>query len=161
MTPFNKAQLQKLYHYAMSLCSDKDLALDLVQSTIERYLRNNTQATSPMAYARTILRNLFIDHHRHKNKAVEEVYDDEVVSLHMGMQTLEQLMINRDELDKIWASLKPFETEVLYLWAVEGFTVEDVAKQLDIPKGTVLARIHRLRTKLKTQHRLPQEGGVA
>jgi|TARA_R110001599_G_scaffold85345_6_gene229178 RNA polymerase sigma-70 factor (ECF subfamily) len=114
-----------------------------------------------MAYARTILRNLFIDHHRHLSKINEETYEDEIVSLHIGMQTLEQLMINRDQLDKIWAFLKPFETEVLYLWAVEGYSLEEVAKQLGIPKGTALARVHRLRSKLKTLLDDSQQGDTA
>lgn len=161
MTQFNKEQLQKLYHYGLALSADKNLAFDLVQSTLERCLRHKNQPDNQMAYARTILRNLFIDHHRHRNIINEEVYEDEVVSLHIGMQPLEQLMIDRDELDKIWKFLKPFETEILYLWAVEGYSIEDVAKQLGIPKGTALARIHRLRAKLKTAFQSPKQGGIA
>lgn len=161
MTLFDKDELQLLYQYGLSLSSNKDLAYDLLQSTLERCLRLKEQPDKPMAYARTILRNLFIDHHRYLTKVNEEVYEDDVVSLHIGMQPLEDMLIDRDELDKIWAFLKPFETEVLYLWAVEGYSLEEVAKQLEIPKGTALARVHRLRTKLKTLLNHTQKGDTA
>lgn len=115
MTHFNKDQIQKLYHYALSLSKNTDNAYDLVQSTLERCLRHSAQPDNQMAYARTILRNLFIDAYRIQEQVQEESYDDEIVSMHLDMQPLEQLMIDRDELEKIWSLLQPFETEVLYL----------------------------------------------
>jgi len=40
------------------------------------------------------------------------------------------------------------EREILYYWAVEGMTAAQIATTLDSRRGTVLSRIHRLRTAL-------------
>ena len=149
MKSFDRSEIQKLYQYGVSLCHDNDLAYDLVQSTLERCLKTKTQAINKMSYARTVLRNVFIDHYRHQKKFPEELYDDEIVSLDLDLQSLEQVMIDRDELDKVWKSLKPSETEILFLWAVEGHSTKEISDQTGIPKGTILARIHRLRKRLK------------
>ena len=149
MMKFDKDELQRLYQYGLSLSRDVDFSYDLVQSTVERCLRHGTQPDNQLAYARTVLRNIFLDHYRHQSKVIEEPYEDEVVSLHLEMQSLEQVMIARDELDKVWDLLKPFEAEILFLWAVEGYSIQEVADQIGIPKGTALARVHRLRIRLK------------
>ena len=47
--------------------------------------------------------------------------------------------------------LTPHEREILFLWAVEGFTVQDIANDLGIPKGTILSRLHRLKIKVKNK----------
>jgi RNA polymerase sigma-70 factor (ECF subfamily) len=149
MINFDREDIQKLYQYAVSLCRDNDFSYDLVQSTLERCLKLSTLPNNKMSYARTVLRNIFIDHYRHQNKFPEDSYDDEIVSIDLELQSLERIMIGKDQLEKAWQLLKPFETEILFLWAVEGHTTQAISEQIGIPKGTVLARIHRLRKRLK------------
>ena len=65
---------QKLMGYAMVLTSkNEDDAWDLIQSTIEKLIKNKEklmESDQPMAYAKTILRNNFIDNYRKKKKMV-------------------------------------------------------------------------------------------
>ena len=65
---------QKLMGYAMVLTSkNKDDAWDLIQSTIEKLIKNKEklmESDQPMAYAKKILRNNFIDNYRKKKKMV-------------------------------------------------------------------------------------------
>ena len=56
---------------------------------------------------------------------------------------------DRTELEWIWPSLSFMEREILFLWAVEGYSTDEVASQLDRPRNTVLSIIHRMRKRLK------------
>lgn len=161
MINFEREEIQKLYQYAVSLCRDNDFAFDLVQSTLERCIKLSTPPNNKMSYARTVLRNMFIDYYRHQNKFPEDSYDDEIVSIDLEMQSLEQVMINKDQLEKAWKLLKPFETEILFLWAVEGHSIQAISDQIGIPKGTALARIHRLRKRLKDVLGVSYQGDIA
>ena len=65
---------QKLMGYAMVLTSkNEEDAWDLIQSTIEKLIKNKEklmESDQPMAYAKKILRNNFIDNYRKKKKMV-------------------------------------------------------------------------------------------
>ena len=72
-------------------------------------------------------------------------------------------MIAQHDLDVVIAVLEPMERELLFLWAVEGYTAQELADQTGAPRGTVLARLHRLRSKILrhvgTDVRAVGEGG--
>ena len=63
---------QKLMGYAMTLTNnDPDDALDLIQSTMVKLIKNQDKlmdSDQPMAYAKRILKNNFIDNYRKKIK---------------------------------------------------------------------------------------------
>ena len=65
---------EKLMAYAMLLANkDEDDALDLIQSTMVKLIKNQDklmESDQPMAYAKKILRNNFIDNYRKKKKMV-------------------------------------------------------------------------------------------
>ena len=158
---FSRIDIQKLYQYSVALCHDDSLAFDLVQSALERCLKADTVPNNHMSYARTVLRNLFIDHYRHHNRFPTDEYNDEVVSIDLELKSLEQVIIDQNELDYVWKLLKPFETEILFLWAVEGLSIQDISDQVGIPKGTILAKIHRLRKRLKEVLGVSYRGDIA
>ena len=71
---------KKLMSYAMMLTSNnEDDAWDLIQSTIEKLIKNKEtlQASNqPVAYAKRILKNNFIDNYRKEKRMVSiEAYD--------------------------------------------------------------------------------------
>lgn len=43
------------------------------------------------------------------------------------------------------------ESEVLYYWAIEGMTTQEIADQIDVPRGTVLSRLYRIRKRFDTK----------
>ena len=65
---------KKLMGYAMSLSrSNEDDAWDLIQTTIEKLIKNKEklmQSDQPMAYAKRILKNNFIDNYRKEKRMV-------------------------------------------------------------------------------------------
>ena len=75
---------KKLMGYAMSLSgSNEDDAWDLIQATIEKLIKNKEklmQSDQPMAYAKRILKNNFIDNYRKEKRMVSIEANDISVS---------------------------------------------------------------------------------
>ena len=80
---------KKLLGYAMSLSSnDYDEAWDLTQSTIEKLIKNKDKlmgSDQPMAYAKKILKNNFIDNYR-KEKRMVSIEANNISVLNDGFQ---------------------------------------------------------------------------
>lgn len=140
---------QRAFRFARSLGADRDLALDLVQTAVMKGLsagRGDLEA--PLAYLLTSVRHAFYSELRRVRTAAWSSLDDLEGVIATDLQPLEELVVARDELRRAWAALAPAEREVLHLWAVEGYTVEEIASHTGTPRGTLLARLHRLRKRL-------------
>jgi len=155
---FDRPALDRLYQYAISLCGAEADAYDLLQSALEKYLqaqrKKNQQIENPQAYMRQIIRNSFIDQYRQQRVHDSDEFDEQVHTKipDISSHSLENLVIEQDLLEKIWQHLNYNERELLYLWGLLGHTIDEIALELQCPRGTLLARIHRLRKKLqKTQ----------
>lgn len=154
---FGPDQLNRLYRYGLALARDPDAAHDLVQGALLRYLeRSSEPATDTMAYLRRSMRNAAIDsiraEQRHAGLALNT--DDSAVDL--GVQSLEQMLIAQADIERIWRDLSVPEREVLFLWAVEGHTVEEIAAHTGTPRGTLLSRLHRLRRRIQAMAGSPE-----
>ena len=147
---FDREVLQKLYRYACTLCVNQDDAYDLLQYALEKYIHNRSDSKqgSEVSYLRTIIRNRFIDEYRRLKRFPEESYDDET-TLAIDVASLEDTVLAQVELELVWKKFDPFEREILYYWAVEEMTAQEISDQINKPRGTVLSRIHRLRKKIE------------
>ena len=146
----DRDMLQRLYRYGYSLTCDEHKAYDLLHDAVEVALRKSPRDPHAMLhYVRTIMRNRFIDDYRRKQRyptlSLEE-QDDCPVDI--DPRVPEEVVIAQHDLDIVIAVLEPMERELLFLWAVEGYTAQELADQTGAPRGTVLARLHRLRTKI-------------
>ena len=47
--------------------------------------------------------------------------------------------------------MQPEERELLFLWAVEEYTIEEIAHMKQVPKGTLQSKLHRLKKRIKLQ----------
>jgi RNA polymerase sigma factor (sigma-70 family) len=155
---YDHPTLNGFYQYAISLCGAEADAYDLLQSALEKYLQGQRGGSrsidNPRAYMRQIIRNLFIDQYRqpqfHRNDEFDEQIHTKIPDIYS--YSLENLIVRQDLLEKIWQHLNHKERELLYLWGLLGHTIDEIALELECPRGTLLARIHRLRKKLqKTQ----------
>lgn len=149
---FDDATLHGLYRYGLSLTNEPARAYDLLHDALERYLgreQSGKAVETPQYYVRRIMRNRFIDELRRQRRfplqSLEQLDDSTAAA---GFQSLDDLLITQQRTESIWAQLNPLERELLHLWAVEEFTAEEIARQTDTPRGTILSRIHRLRKKL-------------
>ena len=146
---FDPPVLQRLYRYGCTLCTSQDDAYDLLQYALEKYLQNRTTRKhgNDMAYVRTIMRNRFIDDYRKSNRFPQESYDD-MSPVAIDESSLEDMVIAQADLEIVWKKLDPFEREIMYYWAIEEMTAEEISRQIDVPRGTVLSRIYRIRKKI-------------
>ena len=80
---------KKLMGYAMSLSNnDYDKAWDLVQTTMEKLINNEEklmESDKPMAYAKRILKNSFIDNYR-KEKRMVSIEANNILVINEGFQ---------------------------------------------------------------------------
>lgn len=145
----NEEQLQGLFQYAMVFARNRDDAYDLLQTALERYLREGMKGKSisnAEAYIRTIIRTRFIDQYRKIKQRKEEPYE-ELASYDISPVDLETAFIHSQELVLFWEALTPMDREIFYYWAILGHSTDDACKLLKMPRGTFLSRIHRLRTR--------------
>ena len=143
----NREELNALFGYCLSLTRERQSAEDLLHNGVEKLLRSKAAARNPVSYTRTIIRNLFIDQCR-RNKIVSfETLDDDA-PLILNERDLEEVWLDRDHIDKLLDQLGVAERETLFLWAVAGYTSAEIAAEIDVPRGTVLARLHRIKQKL-------------
>jgi len=148
---FAEADLSRYFRYAVSLTENEDDAFDLLQQSVEKYLRSDlSDVKKPTSYFYRIVRNQFIDNYRQKNSRVMEEYDDFNTVVEMNPRTLEDIYIDQDEITILLEKLNPPDRELLYFWAVEEYTIDEISKLLNTPRGTLVSRIHRLRKKLDT-----------
>jgi len=149
---FNKDELNKLYHYALSLTAQEDIAYDLLQGALERYLKKVPQSIDkPLAYIKTIIRNLFFDLERHKKVVpMISIESDEVAHIEpFEDRSMDDLLVNQQMVQQLTALLSSEENELLYLWAVEEYTAAEIAEIFQQPRGTVLSKLHRLKTRIR------------
>ena len=155
MTPFlNKENLNGFFRYAMALTANKQDAEDLVHTGIERALKGgfSTIENKP-AYIRTIIRNAWYDElrkQRIRNEVTTDLNDTAGLNeIEIPTSMLEvnpvDIIISEIELERVWGKLADQQREILYFWCVLGMTAAEMAKELKLPRGTVLSRIHRLK----------------
>ena len=145
---FDKDELQKLYRYSYSLTCDEHNAYDLLQGALEKYIKSNVEANQPISYMKKIIYNLFVDECRRQKIVQFEELEETSLPTDFDVQTLEELQVDQDMTEKILQSLEPDEREIMYCWAIEGFSTSEIAVKLEKPKGTILSKIYRMRKKL-------------
>ena len=140
----------QLYRYCYSLLGEEDRACDLLQSAFEKYLlAGHSVMEVNKRYLMTIIRHQWIDDWRKNGRIETERFDDQK-HVDFDIATLEQTVVDQDTLAALWAGFDEVEREILFLWAVEGYTTSEVAAWMKLPRGTVLSRISRLRKRVQT-----------
>ncbi|MCO7223196.1 sigma-70 family RNA polymerase sigma factor [Pleionea sp. CnH1-48] len=155
----NQEQLNQLYRYGLSLTQNDSDAFDLVQSAVEKCLRK-TPPKLAVPYVRATMRNHFIDLcRRHKIIAFESYEDTSTLLIHP--EELESIIIDQQRLSQLMDQLNTSEREVLFLWAVEEYTAQEISDELNVPRNTILSRLHRVKQKLKKMDSTSVTGGKA
>ena len=133
-------------------------AYDLLYNAIETCLNRPSETIEKnIAYMLVIMKNRFIDDYRHNQSFPhEDIADHSPVS--MSGSSLEDVVIASHDLAVLWESLDPVDREVLFFWAVEGFSMREISEKLEISRGTLLSRIHRLRKRLSVKVNGRQRG---
>lgn len=146
------AAIPHLRAFARSLCNDPTQADDLAQEALAKALRKSGQLRDPAAlntWLFSILSNCWRDHLR-RHRETEDI--DNVVLLHE--ETPEREHDDRQIVDKVRsaiARLPEGQRQVVTLVDLEGFTYMEVARILEIPIGTVMSRLCRAHSALRSR----------
>jgi len=152
---FSNELLNNLYRYALSLSNDQHQAYDLVQSCCEKVLKKQLAANELKPYMLKSIRNQYIDQFRRKKLELvvdSELEHKELLDEHFIAEGLEQLMIDRQHLTIILQDIDYQDRELLYLWAVEGNSMQELAQLSNVSRNTLLSRLNRLRKRLKQKY---------
>lgn len=145
---FDANLLNRLYRYAYGLCGNEADAYDLLQSAVEKMLTTPRSVSRPEAYVRKMIRNAFIDMQRRHASHPTVEFDETTSVADLDERALESVIISQRELAAVWPLMKPVEREILMLWAIDGLSLTRVAEELEMPRGTVLSTVHRMRRRL-------------
>ena len=164
--------LNELYQYAYSLTKDEQKAFDLVQETLLRLMDKKDQRIGEKFFLMKCIRNLFIDTIRKDSRlhlvGTSEDSDDDNFQNQWDSLTENQkaqsirfddLIIERQRLTSVLEKVSDEERELLFLKEVEGFTIDEMVTLLGIKRGTLLAKLFRLKKQLKVA--LENEGNSA
>lgn len=162
MIRLDESQLQSLYQYCFALTHHADQAFDLLQTSLEKWLTSHAPESKGVGYLRRIIRNQFIDDKRHQNLIAFESIDESTPIL-VTTDSIDQLMIDEQNIAKAMEHLNAGEREILFLSAVLEYSAAEIATELSQPRGTVLSRLFRIKKKLshlakETDPQCKQEG---
>jgi RNA polymerase sigma factor (sigma-70 family) len=154
---FNNSLLEmksNLQRFAMSLTSDRDTALDLVQDTYLKaitYKEKFVDYTNLKAWVFTIMKNTFINNYRRNVK--ENTIIDGTQDLYYINQPHDKGFISPEssfsesEIEKAIDSLSD-EFRIPFRMHVDGYKYKEIADELGLKIGTVKSRIFFTRQKL-------------
>ncbi|MBV1880810.1 MAG: RNA polymerase sigma factor [Pseudomonadales bacterium] len=145
----SREQLNQLYRYAYSLTHNEDTAFDLVHDNVEKFLKSeDASIKEPLHFIMRCIRNSYIDDTRKHNLRLikhEEIRTTELIV----SPDLDEVLVSEGETDRLLQSLQPEERELIYLTVVEEYTVQEVSDMKNVPRGTLLSKLHRIKKSLK------------
>ncbi|MBP1932010.1 RNA polymerase sigma factor [Ammoniphilus resinae] len=163
---------QRIYRIAYFITHDQDLAQDVVQETFIKAFKNLyhlEDGNKMAAWLGTIATRTAIDFLRKEKRwndfTTEDVYIDNQVK-NQTISSVERKVENRFIRELLRGEimiLKPEFKQVIILRYEYEMTYEEMASALEITVGTVKARLHRAKLKLKSslkQHPAIQDGDI-
>lgn len=155
----DEASLNRLFYYCQALTGSRADAYDLLHDALEKFLQQKSHdIKQPEAFVRKIARNRFIDLQRRAARTRFEVLEEQPAPESLENE-LECLIVNETTLQTVWAALNAGEREVVFLWAVEGMTAQQIADELHLSRSAVLVRLKRMRDKVKQRFPAMAGGG--
>ncbi len=157
---------KKVYVVALGMLKNPDDAMDVAQEgfvKVHRYIGNFQGTSSFYTWLYRIVVNLCIDQLRRKGRFAGDEYDERVhgaktvgggpgvLSSGLGMNPSKNLSRRElaDQMRQAIDELPPYHRAVILMREVEGMSYADMAKALNISKGTVMSRLHHARQKLQ------------
>ena len=137
--------LQQAFRYALALSHNRAVAEELVQDACVGIARRG--GPWERGYLLASVRNRFIDRCRRNGLLKFEPLVDQDVAGPAETPAIDAAL--DASLETALGRLKSGEREMLYLAAVEEYTMNEIAELTGRPVGTVLSGIHRAKQKLR------------
>lgn len=139
-----------LYRYAYWISGDRSVAEDLVQETFLRawrFLDSLKEEAAAKSWLTTIVRRENARRFERKQLEYSDVEMDTIPATQSDFDARPEVLALRTALKNLPANYR----EPLILQVIEGYTLEDIAEIMSLPRNTVATRLHRARQKLKHQ----------
>jgi RNA polymerase sigma-70 factor (ECF subfamily) len=149
-----------LFTYALILTRNYAEAEDLVQETYLRAIQamGRLRAGSNMkAWLFTILRNVWLNQLRKLRNGPQMIQigveDDAVGNIAEPSKDAHNLYVSKMEAEQVRAAIQELSLdfrEIILLREYEELSYQEIAYVLDCPVGTVMSRLERARSRLRT-----------
>ena len=157
---------RKVFSIALGMVKNQEDAMDITQDAfvkVHRYLNDFQGTSSFYTWLYRIVFHLAIDHMRKEARRTYTEYDERIGTQNSSNEK-SRFMANRSDLnpskvvgrkelaDKIQdaiAELPPYHRAVIIMREIEGLSYTEMAKVLQVSKGTVMSRLHHARQKLR------------
>lgn len=155
---------KKAFGQALAMLKDREEAMDVAQEAFVRVYRRLEHFQGSASFSTWLYRivsNLCVDRLRrkevswqddlHEQTQKEQVVDLGFVSSPLGANPLQSTLQAElaKKIDEAFAQVPEKHREVLILRELEGLSYEEIARVLQVPKGTVMSRLHHARVKLQ------------
>ena len=143
--------LPKARRFALTLVRDPSDADDLVQTAVEKALKNSEdfkKGTNMGAWLNTIIRNTFYDVQKSHAVAKTDVVGDDnsILENDTSVENPAMNQIEVEEVQEFLFSLPDTDRSVVMLWA-EGYSYDEIAHELGVSRGNagvILCRARKL-----------------
>ena len=143
------ANAPTLRRFALSLCGTIDRAEDLVQETLLQaltHIESFKPGTNLAAWLVTILRNLFRDQYRKRQREVEDVHGYFAETLNIEPEQMARVELA--EFHSALAKLSSEQRQALLLVGTSDLSYDHAAALCGCAAGTIKSRVHRARARL-------------
>ena len=163
-----RGHVRPLYRYAYRWTGDVDQAEDLVQETLARLyaeMPRLREIEQPRPWAARVMYRLFVDGLRRAQRSPvifagrsgatgASAEEDDGEHAEAADETwdpaeLTERAFERERLAVAWVHLHTQHRVVLSLHEIEGYSLEEVARIVDVPLGTAKSRLNRARNHLR------------
>jgi RNA polymerase sigma-70 factor (ECF subfamily) len=143
-----------VYQTALRVMGNAADAEDVLQNVFLRILDHGLTIDpnrSPAAYLRRAATNASIDLLRRKSVLPVAVMEEgrDYASRESGSK--EDTVLRKERLRRALAKIPADDAELFVLCYLEGYSYEELATLLDLERGTVASRLHRIRAILRTE----------
>ena len=145
-TALYRAYFPSLISFARRLSYDTHVAEDAVQDAWITISKTLYRLNDPLKFRPWVFKTVrwrLIDIGRKKGKSLTGIDDVEV-----SIEAPQNLYSDRRDLLKLIKELPVTEREAVYLFYLEGFTLQEIAEVLNVPMGTIKSRLNRARYNL-------------
>lgn len=137
-----------VYRRCRTMLKNDDAATDAMQDVFVQLIKKKESLTldAPSSLLYTIATNTCLNIIR-KNKKAPECESDEILSIIAGQDDPERLILTNHFLDRLFGSEKSSTKTIAVLHYVDGYTLEETAKQVGLSVSGVRKRLRKLREK--------------
>lgn len=150
-------EIPRLRRYAMFLARDPEKADDLVQECLVRAIDNIDKfqlGTNIRSWLMTILHNIFVNETKKRRPLLTQ---DGVIERATPIEGGQEARHQMRDVQRAFESLSWQHRQIIWFICVEQMDYNEVARQLDVPVGTVRSRLCRAREHLKRLMELESE----